>query len=83
MIINPHKEHYRVCRTQYLRQDADDDGASQYTERKCFSNKCQVHSVSHLQPQSYGKFILLKEGVGFVDLKMLQEQTCHKKSDYR
>lgn len=26
-------------RTQYSRQDGDDDGASQYIERKCFSNK--------------------------------------------
>ncbi len=57
MIINPNKEHYRVFRTQYSRQDGDDDdddddGASQYVERKCFSNKCQLRSVSPLQPQS-------------------------------
>lgn len=54
------------------RQDGGGDGASQYMERKCFSNKCQVPSVSPLQPQSYWKSRFLKGGVG-VDVKMLQE----------
>lgn len=68
VIINPNREHYRVCRTQYLRQDADDDGASQYTERKCFSNKCQVHSVkSFAATELWKRVVILKKGAGSVD----------------
>lgn len=33
----------------------------------------QVRSVIPLQPQSYLKSIFLKEGVGFVDVKIPQE----------
>lgn len=54
MIINPHKEHYRVFSTQYSRQDADEDGASQYTEKVLFKQ------VSRLFSKSFAAAELLK-----------------------
>lgn len=74
MIIESHREHYMGFRTQYSRQDGDEDdeddaNVSQYREKVLFKFG---HLV--LCSHSYWKSTFLKEGVTFVDVRVLQQE---------